>query len=66
MTEDPDWEGETRKVDAQFINDHFGEDLEQYVFLVAGPPAMAEGVEKALEEAGIDQANVLVERYTGY
>jgi ferredoxin-NADP reductase len=66
MTEDPGWVGETRRVDAQFIEDQFGENLEHYVFLVAGPPAMAEGVEKALEEAGVDLANVVVERYTGY
>jgi ferredoxin-NADP reductase len=66
MTEDPGWEGESRRVDAAFIKDHFGEDLGQYVFLVAGPPAMTEGVEKALEEAGVDPANMLVERYTGY
>jgi ferredoxin-NADP reductase len=66
MTEDPDWEGETRRVDAQFIKDHLPGDLEQYLFLVAGPPAMAEGVEHALEEAGVDPANVVVERYTGY
>jgi ferredoxin-NADP reductase len=66
MTEDPGWEGETRRVDAQFIRDHFGDELEQYQFLVAGPPAMAESVEKELEEAGVDQASVRVERYTGY
>jgi ferredoxin-NADP reductase len=66
MTEDPGWEGETRRVDARFIEEQFGENLEQNVFLVAGPPAMAEGVKKALEEAGVDQANVVVERYTGY
>jgi ferredoxin-NADP reductase len=66
MTDDPGWEGETRRIDAQFIQDHFGDDLEQYVFFVAGPPEMAEAVEKALEEAGVDAGNVRVERYTGY
>jgi ferredoxin-NADP reductase len=66
MTEDPGWEGETRRVDAKFIRDHLGDELEQSLFLVAGPPAMAEGVERALEEAGVEQKNVRVERYTGY
>jgi ferredoxin-NADP reductase len=66
MTEDPGWEGDTRRVDAQFIRDHIGDELEETLFLVAGPPEMAEGVEKALEEAGVDHQNVLVERYTGY
>jgi ferredoxin-NADP reductase len=66
MTDDPGWEGETRKVDAQFIKDQLGDDLGQYTFLIAGPPAMAEGVQHALEEAGVSEAHVFVERYSGY
>jgi ferredoxin-NADP reductase len=66
MTDDPGWEGETRRVDAQFVEDHLGDDLDHYTFLVAGPPEMAEGVEHALEEAGVSDANVRVERYSGY
>lgn len=66
MTQDPGWEGETRKVDAQFFKDHLEGDLSQYMFLVAGPPAMAEGVRNALEEAGVSEANVTAERYSGY
>jgi ferredoxin-NADP reductase len=66
MTEDPGWEGETRTVDAQFFNDHLGEDLDRYTFLVAGPPAMTGSVESALEEAGVQAANVIAESYSGY
>ena len=44
MTQDPGWKGETRKVDAQFVKHYLDDDLNQYTFLVAGPPAMAEGV----------------------
>jgi ferredoxin-NADP reductase len=66
MTQDSGWEGETRKVDAQFVKDYLGEDLNQYTFLVAGPPAMAEGVQRALEEAGVQEQNVIAERYSGY
>jgi ferredoxin-NADP reductase len=66
MTQDPGWEGETRKVDAQFVNDYLDGDLNQYTFLVAGPPAMAEGVEGALREAGVRDENVIAERYSGY
>jgi ferredoxin-NADP reductase len=66
MTDDPDWEGETRKVDAQFIKDQFGDDLGQFTFLIAGPPEMAQGVQQALAEAGVSEANVFVERYSGY
>ena len=66
MTQDPDWEGETRKIDADFFRDHLGENLEESTFLVAGPPAMVEGMQAALAEAGVDEKNVVAERYSGY
>jgi ferredoxin-NADP reductase len=66
MTQDPRWEEETRKVDAAFVQDYLGDDLDQYTFMVAGPPAMAEGVQGALAEAGVRDENVIVERYSGY
>jgi ferredoxin-NADP reductase len=66
MTQDAGWEGETRKVNAQFVEDHLGEDLNAYTFLVAGPPAMAESVQKELKKAGVSEQNVIVESYSGY
>jgi ferredoxin-NADP reductase len=66
MTQDPDWEGETRKIDADFFRDHLGENLDESTFLVAGPPAMVEGMQAALAEAGVDEKNVVAERYSGY
>jgi len=66
MTQDPGWEGETRKVGAELVKDYLGDDLDRYTFLVAGPPAMAEGVQSALREAGVRDENVTAERYSGY
>jgi ferredoxin-NADP reductase len=66
MTQDPNWEGETRKVDAEFFLDYLGDDLNRCTFLVAGPPAMVEAVQKALEEAAVKEENVIAERYSGY
>ena len=66
MTEEPGWDGETRKVDAQFLRDYLGEDLGGYTFLVAGPPTMAEAVQNALHEAGAPEEHVVAERYSGY
>lgn len=66
MTQDPAWPGETRRIDPPFLRDHLGEDLDASTFLVAGPPAMVEGVQDALGEAGVDDANVVAERYSGY
>lgn len=66
MTQDPGWEGETRKIDAQFFKDYLGEDLNQFTFLAAGPPAMVEAMQQALEDAGVKEENVIAERYSGY
>jgi ferredoxin-NADP reductase len=66
MTQDPGREGETRKIDAQFFKEYLGENLNQCTFLVAGPAGMVEGVQKALEEAGVSEENVIAERYSGY
>ncbi len=66
MTQDPGWDGEARKVDGQFVKDYLDEDLNQHTFLVAGPPAMAEGVQSALQEAGVLEENIIAERYSGY
>jgi len=66
MTQDAAWDGEARKVDAAFVRDYLDGDLDPYTFLVAGPPAMAEGVQAALQEAGVRDENVITERYSGY
>ena len=66
MTQDPSWRGETRKIDAQFFRDHLEEDPNGSTYLVAGPPEMAEAVQKALAEAGVREENVRAERYSGY
>ncbi len=65
MTEDPNWTGEKRKVDAQFIKDYFV-DVNAQSYLVAGPPGMVEAVQAALTEAGVSQENVRAENFTGY
>jgi ferredoxin-NADP reductase len=66
MTQDVDWPGENRRIDAQFFKEYLGDDLNQYRFLVAGPPGMTEGVQKALEQAGAKEENVIAERFSGY
>jgi ferredoxin-NADP reductase len=66
MTQDPGWAGETRKIDSRFVRDYLGDGVDEYTFLVAGPPAMVEGVQQALDEAGVEEENVIAERYSGY
>ncbi len=66
MTEDPAWDAETRNVDAEFVKHYLDDDLNRYTFLVAGPPAMVEGVETALQEAEVRDGNLITQRYSGY
>jgi ferredoxin-NADP reductase len=66
MTDDPGWDGETRRVDAHFLRDVLGDDLGSYTFMVAGPPGMVEGVTEALTAAGVDEEHVLAQRFSGY
>jgi NAD(P)H-flavin reductase len=66
MTDDPGWEGETRMIDADLLRDHLNADLEGYVYLVAGPPGMVEGVAETLKDAGIPEDQIRPDRFSGY
>jgi ferredoxin-NADP reductase len=65
MTDDPDWDGETRRFDADVIAELAG-GLEGRTFLVAGPPPMAEAVADALRAAGVPDERVLSDKFSGY
>ena len=65
MTDDPEWEGETRRIDAEMLRDHLGE-LEPLTYLVAGPPAMVEAVAEQLSQAGVPEEQVRPSRFSGY
>jgi ferredoxin-NADP reductase len=65
MTDDPDWEGETRHLDADVLAELVG-GLEGKRFLVAGPPAMAEAVAGSLRSAGLPEDRVLADTFSGY
>ena len=65
MTDDDSWDGESRRIDEAMLTDVLG-DLQRYTFLVAGPPAMAEGVSQMLLAAGIAEDKVLSDRFSGY
>ena len=65
MTDDPAWEGERRTVDPSMLADVLG-GLDGRTFLVAGPPAMAEGVTGALKDAGVPEEQVRADAFSGY
>jgi ferredoxin-NADP reductase len=66
MTDDPSWEGDTRLIDAQVFEDYLARDLNEFTFLIAGPPAMVESVQSSLEDAGVNEENVIADRFSGY
>jgi ferredoxin-NADP reductase len=66
MTQDSDWGGETRRIDAAMLADVLDGDLASHKYLVAGPPPMTEGVVEALTGAGIPEEQILADRFSGY
>ncbi len=65
MTDEAGWEGETRHIDAELLEDLLG-GLEDRRFLVAGPPAMTQAVVDSLLEAGLPEDRVLADKFSGY
>ncbi|HUP32872.1 MAG TPA: FAD-dependent oxidoreductase [Gaiellaceae bacterium] len=65
MTDEPGWEGETRRLDANVLSDVVG-GRDGRTFLVAGPPPMAEGVADSLLAAGVAEDRVLADKFSGY
>jgi ferredoxin-NADP reductase len=66
MTEDDAWDGESRRIDADFVHDHVGSDLAAHTWLVSGPPDMVNGVADMLESEGVPEEQVLRSRFSGY
>jgi ferredoxin-NADP reductase len=66
MTDDPMWEGETRRIGADLLRDHLGDELRSFTYLVAGPPAMVEAMEKTLRDAGVPEEQIRPQRFSGY
>lgn len=66
VTDDADWPGERRRIDAAFLRDHLGDDLNEASYLVAGPPGMAKAVTAELEGAGVDPDRIATDSFSGY
>jgi ferredoxin-NADP reductase len=66
MTDDPDWEGEKRRIDADVLRDHLDGELGDYVYLVAGPPGMVDAMETTLLGAEVPEERIRPARFSGY
>ena len=66
MTGDPDWDGESRRIEAAFLRDHLGAELQSLTYLIAGPPVMVDGVVETLQAAGVPEERLRLDRFSGY
>jgi ferredoxin-NADP reductase len=66
MTEDAGWDGETRRIDADMLRDHLGDELASFWYMVAGPPPMVEAIVEKLGKAGIPEEQIQAGRFSGY
>jgi ferredoxin-NADP reductase len=66
MTDDSSWDGESRRIDADLLRDHLGDELDALTYLVAGPPGMVEGVAGTLASAGVPEEQVQPAKFSGY
>lgn len=65
MTDDPEWDGDTRRLTADVLDELVG-GLEGKTLLVAGPPAMVDDVSDSLAEAGVAEERVIPAKFSGY
>jgi ferredoxin-NADP reductase len=65
MTDEEGWEGETRHLDAGVLGELLG-GLNGKMFLVAGPPPMAEAVAESLKGSGLPEERVVADKFSGY
>lgn len=65
MTQDSQWRGEKRRINAEFIKDHFPEP-DKNLYFITGTPRFVTAVFRELKEAGVAPVNIKMEIFTGY
>lgn len=63
LNEEPDFDGETGFVDADVLRRNLPKDLEDYQFLLCGPPAMIHNLHEELTEAGVPEDQIREELF---
>jgi predicted ferric reductase len=65
MTKDPQWQGEKRRVNGQFIKEYFSKP-EENLYYVTGTPRFVPIVFKEIKDIGVPILNLRMEIFTGY
>jgi ferredoxin-NADP reductase len=66
MTDDPSWEGESRRIGPELLQDRLGDEWLDLTYLITGPPAMVDGVVETLQAAGVPEEQLRPARFSGY
>ncbi|HEX7310179.1 MAG TPA: FAD-dependent oxidoreductase [Gaiellaceae bacterium] len=66
MTDDKGWQGEHRRIDAEFLRDRLGDDLGSFKYMLAGPPGMVEAMVETLQQVGVPDEQVKPGSFSGY
>ena len=66
MTDDPSWDGESRRIGPELLRDRVGDAWRDRTYLITGPPTMVDGVVETLKGVGIPEQRLLPERFSGY
>jgi len=65
MTDDLKWQGEKRRINAQFIKEYISKPKSR-LYLIAGPPIMVKAVYDVLSEISVNQKNIKTDNFSGY
>jgi ferredoxin-NADP reductase len=66
MTDDPAWDGESRRIGPELLQDRLGDEWLDLTYLITGPPAMVDGVMETLQAAGVPEEQLRPARFSGY
>ncbi len=66
MTDDPAWDGESRRIGPELLGDRLGERWRDLTYLITGPPGMVDGVLATLKRAGVAEEQLFPDRFSGY
>ena len=65
ITQDPQWRGEKRRINGEFIKEYFPKP-EENIYFVVGTPRFVPMVFKEIRDAGVPILNLRMEIFTGY
>ena len=66
MTNDDEWPGERRRFDADFFKEYLDANINDAIYMVAGPPGMAKAATEELKRAGVDEQLISTDSFSGY